>query len=414
MAASNNGQDPFREFINQMQEREGEALVPSDTGNGNGTTISEERPRSGRAGVYWSGLAFLVILLGSRLLTYYTDWLWFDSLDFTSVYFTRILASGITFLAGALVFWLILAGNIALATRLNRKDGSTPLDSLAASTLGFRVTPLLQVGAVVLALFSGLALRFQWNELLLFLNQVEFGVFDPIFNRDVSFFVFSLPILKSIRSFLLTALIFSLVGSALVSGLNWKSLFEKRSVKSHLSLLLAGILVLVAWQYQLQGYELVYSARGAVLGGGYTDVYAQLPIFRVMAIVTLVIAVLVIANIFLSMALKAIAYVLGLWILVAVVLGNFLPNIIHRFVVTPNEFTREEPFIQHNIDFTRLAFGLDDLDSVAYNAREVLTGKDLTSENETHCQHSAVGLPADAHDLQPAAGSAPVLSVSGH
>ncbi len=388
MAKSNNGQDPFREFINQMQEREGRTLIPSDAGNGttgsgNDATIDEDPPRAGRMGLYWIGLAFLVVLLGSRLLTYYTDWLWFDSLDFTSVYFTRILASGITFLVGAVVFWLILAGNIALATRLNNQGGTSPLDSLATSTLGFRVTPVLYAGAVVLAIFSGLALRFQWNELLLFLNQVEFGVLDPIFNRDVSFFVFSLPILKSIRSFLLTALVFALIGTVLVSGLDWKSWFEKRSVKSHLSLLLAGILALIAWQYQLQSYELVYSTRGAVLGGGYTDVYAQLPIFRIMAVVTLVIAVLVIVNIFLSMALKAIAYVLGLWILVALVLGNFLPNIVQRFVVTPNEFTREEPFIQHNIDFTRLAFDLNDLDSVAYNARETLTGDDLADENET-------------------------------
>ena len=388
MAESNNGQDPFREFINQMQERENRNLVPSDAGNGttssgNDATIDEDPPRSGRMGLYWIGLAFLVVMLGSRLLTYYTDWLWFDSLDFTSVYFTRILASGLTFLVGAVVFWLILAGNIALATRLNNQGGTSPLDSLATATLGFRVTPVLQAGAVVLAIFSGLALRFQWNELLLFLNQVEFGVLDPIFQRDVSFFVFSLPILKAIRSFLLTALVFSLIGTVLVSGLDWKSWFEKRSVKSHLSLLLAGILVLIAWQYQLQSYELVYSTRGAVLGGGYTDVYTQLPIFRIMAVVTLVIAVLVIVNIFLSMALKAIAYVLGLWILVALVLGNFLPNIVQRFVVTPNEFTREEPFIQHNIDFTRLAFDLNDLDSVAYNARGTLTGDDLMDENET-------------------------------
>ncbi len=388
MAKSNNGQDPFREFINQMQDREAQTLVPSGAGNGatgdgNGAVLNEEQPRSGRTGLYWIGLAFLVVLLGSRLLTYYTDWLWFDSLDFTSVYFTRILASGITFLVGAVVFWLILAGNIALATRLNNQGGSSPLDALATSTLGFRVTPVLYAGAVVLAVFSGLALRFQWNELLLFLNQVEFGLLDPIFKRDVSFFVFSLPILKSIRSFLLTALIFSLIGTVLVSGLDWKSWFEKRSVKAHISLLLTGILGLIAWQYQLQSYELVYSTRGAVLGGGYTDVHAQLPIFRILTLVTLVIAGLVVANIFLSVAMRAVAYVLGLWILVALVLGNFLPNMVQRFIVTPNEFTREEPFIQHNIDFTRVAFDLDDLDSVAYNARETLTGDDLIAENET-------------------------------
>ena len=388
MAESHNGQDPFRDFIKQMQERNGDALVPSEAGNGNagignGATLNEERPRGGRSGLYWIGLAILLFFLSTRLLSYFTDWLWFDSLDLTSVYFTRIFASGVTFLGGAVAFWLILSGNILLATRLNNRGGTSPLDTLATSTLGFRVTPVLFAGAVLLAIFSGLALRFQWNEILLFLNQVEFGVLDPIFNRDVSFFIFTLPILKSIRSFLLTALIFSLIGAVLVSGLDWKSWFENRKVKTHLSLLLVGILGLIAWQYQLQGYELVYSTRGAVFGGGYTDVYAQLPIFRIMAIVTLVIALLVLVNIFLSMALKAIAYVLGLWILVALVLGNFLPNFIQRFVVTPNEFNREAPFIKHNIDFTRLAFDLNELDSVGYDASGALTSDDLVAENQT-------------------------------
>lgn len=387
MAESNNGRDPFRDFIEQLQEGGKESLAQRETTGGSAgggdSTIQEDGPRGSRAGLYWTALAFLLLFLGSRLLSYYTDWLWFNSLEYTTVYFTRILASGLTFLIGAVVFWVILSGNVAIAARLNRREGGSPLDAMATQALGFRVTPVLYVGAVLLSVFSGMALRFQWNEILLFLNQVSFGVSDPIFDRDVSFFIFTLPIFKALRSYLLTALVFSLIGALLVSGFDWKVWFENRKVKLHLSLLLAGILLLLAWQYQLQGYELVYSTRGAVFGGGYTDVHAQLPIFRILGIVTLVIAVLVIVNVFLSIAWKAIAYVLGFWIAVAVILGNFLPNIIQRFVVTPNEYTREAPYIQHNIDFTRLAFDLNDLESRSFDAGQSLAGEDLIAESET-------------------------------
>ena len=385
MTESNKEQDPFREFIKQMQERTQEPLVPSEPGDDapDAPDLREARPRSGRGGLIWSLALLLLVFLGSRLLTYYTDWLWFSDLNFTSVYFTRILASGLTFLAGVAVFWLILAGNIALAARLNGQGRASPLDAVAQSALGFRVTPLLYVGSAVIAVFAGLAIRFQWNEILLFLNQTAFGLADPIFNRDVSFFIFSLPIWKALRSFLLTAFAFALIGSMLVSGLNWQAWFENRKIKLHMSLLVIAILGLIAWQYQLQGFDLVYSARGAVFGGGFTDVYAQLPIFRALTVVTLVIALLVLVNIFLRIAWRVIVYVLGVWVVVAVLVGNVLPDLIQRFVVNPNEFTREEPFIRHNINYTRLAYDLGELDAVAFNAREDLTADVLMDQNDT-------------------------------
>lgn len=390
MSKSRNGQDPFREFLEQLQERQeesqSEAPTPArggDGANGGAAVLDEGQPGTGRSGMLWIAAVFLVVFLSSRLLGYYTDWLWFDSLGFTSIYFIRIIASSLTFLVGALVFWLILAGNLALATRLNAREGQAPLDQMAQSMLGFRVTPVLYLGAAVLAIFSGLALRFQWDEILLFFNQVGFGTSDPIFRQDISFFLFSLPIWKALRSYLLTAAVFSLIGTMLVSGMNWRLWFADRRIKMHLSGLVVLILLLISWQYQLQSYDLVYSIRGAVFGGGFTDVYAQLPIFRVLSIVTLVIALLVIINVFLSIAWRVIVYVLGIWILVAVVVGNILPNMIQRFVVNPNEYTREEPFIRHNIDYTRMAYDLVELDAMAYNVRESLGTEVLRNERET-------------------------------
>ena len=392
MSNSNNGRDPFRELLEQMQEREQQNL-PSQTpaaqeGNGNGggdeaPPLQEGAEAPSARRLLWPVLGFLIIFLGSRILGYYTDWLWFDSLDLTSVYFTRIFASGIIFVVSAALFWLLLAGNIALASRLNGGSGKSFLDSRAQAMLGFRVTPVLYVGSAVLAVMSGLAMMSLWEEILLFLNQVPFNIEDPIFQNDVGFFIFSLPIWQALRSFLLTGCVFSLIATMLVSGFNWNQWFENRRIKAHISLLVVAILLLISWQYRLQSFDLVYSTRGAVFGGGYTDVNAQLPIFSVLSIVTLVIAVLVVVNIFLRFAWRFIVYTLGVWLVVAVLVGNFVPNLIQRFVVNPNEFTREEPYIEHNIAFTRLAYDLADLEGVSYNVRETLVADGVKAQAET-------------------------------
>lgn len=385
MSNSQNGRDPFRDLLEQLQNERGDlaATPSSDDGEGNDTVLEEEVPAGSRRGMLWFLFVMLILFLSTRVLGYITDWLWFESIDLTSVYVTRIVASSATFLVSAGIFWLLLAGNIALAARLNSRDGASPLDSMSQSMLGLRVTPLLYVGATVLAVMSGLAMMSQWEEILLFLNQTDFQIQDPIFNLDVSFFVFSLPIWQALRSFLLTALVFSLIGTMLISGFEWRKWFETRRIKVHLSLLVMGILLLISWQYRLQSFDLVYSTRGSVFGAGFTDVNAQLPIFTVLAVVTLVIALLVFINIFVRFAWRVIVYALGVWLAVAIVAGNFLPTLFQRFVVAPNEYSREAPYIEHNIDFTRQAYDLDDLDSVAYNARENLSTDVITSQADT-------------------------------
>ncbi len=385
MSNSQNGRDPFRELLEQLSNDSKDVPVAtdSDDGNNGSSVLEEERPQGNRRGMVSLLLVGMLLFLSSRILGYITDWLWFDSLNLTSVYITRIVASSVTFLVSTLIFWLLLAGNIALATRLNARSGTSSLDTMAQSTLGLRVTPLLYVGAAVLAIMSGLAMMSQWEEILLFLNQTAFGLQDPIFDLDISFFIFSLPIWQGLRSFLLTALVFSLIGTMLISGFDWRKWFEVRALKAHMSLLVIGILLLIAWQYRLQSFDLVYSTRGSVFGAGFTDVNAQLPIFNVLAIVTLIITLLVFINMFVRLAWRVIVYALGVWMAVAIVAGNLVPTLFQRFVVAPNEYSREASYIQHNIDFTRQAYDLADLDSVAYNAREDLGTDTLFTQVDT-------------------------------
>ena len=263
----------------------------------------------------------------NRILGFYTDFIWYDSLGFAKVFTTRVWASFLLFVAGALIFWLFFAINLWIMRRIE-PDGldDTPIDQVS-SAFGLRIMPvMLSIGAI-LAVFMGLTAAASWEELLLFLNQSNFGLTDPIFGRDVSFFLFTLPVWQMLRGWLMTTVILTLIGTALVSGIGWRGWNIRKAVLVHLAILGALILVLFAWQYRLDAFQLVYSARGAVFGAGYTDVHAQLPAYNILIVITLIAAVLLVVTAFMRRAWRAIVVVLAVWLVVAIVAGNVYPVI---------------------------------------------------------------------------------------
>ena len=212
----------------------------------------------------------------------------------------------------------------------------------------------------------------------------------------------------------MTATVITLIATALASGIGWRGWNAPAAVRAHLSLLGALILLLIAWRYRLDALELVYSARGAVFGAGYTDVHAQLPAFTILVFVTIIAAILLLVNVFLRQAWRAIVVVLVGWVAISALAGNVYPNLVQRFQVNPNEFTREREYIAHNIEFTRAG-----VRAGQYRRRELRRGKRAdrrrTSGPAGHdSQHPPVGLPPAAPDLQPGAGLAAAVSVYRH
>ncbi|MBW7884896.1 MAG: UPF0182 family protein, partial [Caldilineaceae bacterium] len=328
-------------------------------------------------------LPFVVLLLFNTVTGFFADWAWYDSLGFASVMWTRIGASWGLFLGGVAVAWLVLAGNIWIAQRTSPLGlAATPLDQFAEST-GVRVPVALLAISGVFALFMGLNVVGDWSELLLFLNQRPFNVNDPIFGRDVSFYLFTLPILELVRGWLLALFLASLVGVTVVTGTGWRGWQVRTPVLLHMAILGALILALLAFGYQLEAAKLVYSDRGAVFGAGYTDVHAQLPAYNILTVVTLITAVLLIVTVFMRRAWRAIVVVLLVWLGVAVVAGSVYPGIVQRFQVNPNELSLERPYIEDNIRFTRVAYGLEDIDARNYDASQQLTSESLQKEPDT-------------------------------
>ena len=314
--------------------------------------------------------AFIIIALSLRgIAGFYTDFLWFDSLDRTDVWGTVLGAKVVLTLIFFGVFFALLWLNLFLADRSapqTRVPG--PEEELLARYHDLVAGRSRLVRAVVsffFALLAAAGVRSQWEEWLLFVNRQDFGITDPQFGTDIGFYLFQLPFLTYVVDWAFAAFIIifilTVIAHYLNGGIRMAATSGERttaSVKVHLSAILAVLAVIRAADYWLQRYELTVSRRGVVDGALYTDVNAQLPALYLLIAISLSAVVLLVFNLRQrGWTLPIIA--VGLWAFVAIVMGGIYPAFVQRFQVEPNETSREVEFTQRNIDATREAFGLE-------------------------------------------------------
>ena len=311
--------------------------------------------------------ALIVLMLSLRgIAGFYTDYLWFDSLGYTSVWRGVLLAQILLALVFIAAMFLLLWINLYLADRMApsfRPPG--PEEEFVRryhDTIGTRAG-LVRIGvAALFALFWGAGAGSRWQDYILWRNSTDFGVSDPQFGVDVGFYVFELPFITFVINWVFTALVVVLIITAaahyLNGGIRVNAPVQRVTpqVKAHLSVLLAMLALVKAADYWYQRYSLNFSSRGVVDGASFTDVNAQLPAIKLLILISLAAAVLLIVNIRRrGWVLPVIA--VGLWAFVAIVMGNIFPAIYQRLVVEPNELSREETFIGRNIEATRAAYG---------------------------------------------------------
>ncbi|HSJ29286.1 MAG TPA: UPF0182 family protein, partial [Acidimicrobiia bacterium] len=249
---------------------------------------------------------------------------------------------------------------------------------------------LVRLGvAAAFALLLGLGLATWREEVLLFLNPVMFGEADPQFGADLGFYLFRLPVWELLTSWLfnLGVLTLILVGTIhyLNGGIRLRQgtrLSMRSGVKAHLSALAAGLAIVRAVGYWIDTRELLYAGQSSFFGAGYTDINARLPALQLLAIVSLLAAVLFLWNI--RRPDWTLAFVsIGAWAFVSVAAGLVYPAIIQRFTVQPNELARESEFIALNVAATRAAFGLDDVEVRPFEADRELTRADIEANRLT-------------------------------
>jgi hypothetical protein len=335
-------------------------------------------------------LLLLLLLLGlglvGQVVPLYTDWLWFQEVGYTQVFLTVLGFRGSLFTAVAVTVLLFLWVNLSLAARTARPDVLWELEDQLGLPGRVVIEPLIRrFLPLVLALISfasGLRASARWETVLGYLNAVPFGTADPLFDRDLGFFVFTLPFFRMVTGWATTLVVGTLLLTLVVYVLQRSLVLTQRGprlaagARTHLLALGALLLALTAVRFWLDRFELVYSPRGIVFGATYTDIFASLPVLSVLAVLSALCAVACLVQLS-RPGLRLVATGLGVLAVVWVVGLGVYPSLLQRFRVTPNELAAERPFIEHNIRMTRKAYGLDRIEEKEFPADETLDARAL-------------------------------------
>jgi len=352
-----------------------------------------------------SAVVLLVIIAVAAGI--WTDFLWFRSVRYTSVFGTTYGVKWALFGVTAIFMMTVITINIRLAYRLRpeRRPVSSQQQGLEAYRQLIDPRRRLAAGLVVglIGLVSGLAAAGSWRTWLLFANRTAFGAKDPQFHLDLSFFIFDYPFIRMVLSFLFAAILLSLLIATgvhyLYGGLRIQLHGERatQGTRAHLFVLVGIFMLLKAVAYWVDRYGIDFSQRGVVqTGASYTDVNAVLPAKTVLAVIAVICAALFFAGAIRRNAmLPAVGF--GLLVLSAVIIGGVYPAIVQQFVVKPNELTKERPYLAKEISSTRRAYALTHVQVRPYTA--------VSSEPTPLLAQQTAALP-DVRQLDPGVVSA--------
>ena len=315
-------------------------------------------------------LALVVLPMSTGLLV---DLWWFREIGF-EVLFTRTIATQVTlFVSVALVAGGLVHANLLLAQRgvipdsvglrVRTAQGDVAID------VGARVRGFTRPAAIGIGLFLGLGASGLWEVMLQAVNQTAFGTSDPIFGRDLAYYVFTVPALSAVLGLLasLTVLLLLMVAAVYFVRGDIVILPQRLRIEPaagmHLAVLMAVIFVIWALQlWFVDSANLLFSTTGPLVGASYTDMHATLPALRATAITAIVAAVLVLlGGIRRRLGLHA-GMALAAYVGVTLIGRVIAPGIVQKFVVAPTELTREEPYLAHHLDATRRAWGIDQVE----------------------------------------------------
>ncbi len=351
------------------------------------------RPFGLRGWLIVAAVILVILLLSLRgLARFYTDYLWFKDVGFAHTWRALLSARAVPALIFSAVFFVVMLVNLIVADRIApRYRGTGPEDEIIERYRGY-VAPyagrLRVLVAIFFSLIMGSGVSAQWQSWILFSNSTSFGIKDPQFHKDISFYVFRLPFLQFAAGWIFAALLVVLIVSGvfhyLNGGIRLQSPFQRVTpqVKVHLSVLLGLMALTKTYQYYLAQFALTKSRNGFVDGATYTDVHAHLPALRLLIVISIAAAGLFIVNIWRRGWVFPIIAV-GLWGFISIVVGTIYPAVIQKFQVQPNELTREEPYIKLNIAATRDAFGLSKISTQQFTYDPKLATADTTAAKPT-------------------------------
>jgi uncharacterized membrane protein (UPF0182 family) len=353
-------------------------------------------PRMSRRGRVTVGVLVGVFLLFTLLgwgIDAWTDYLWFDEVDhtnvFTGVLFTRL----VLFLTIGLVMTLVVGGNLYLAYRL--RPLLRPHSAEQATLERYRMVLVPRLGtwiagiSILIGLFAGLSAQSRWRDWLLFQNAQPFGVTDPQFKVDISFYVFEYPLWRYLLGVGFTAVVLSVLGALAVhyvfGGVRLQGVGDRMTsaARAHLTTLVAFFVLLKAIAYVLDRRALLLELNDgtSLYGAGYTDINALLPAKEILAYISIVVAVAIV--VFSNAVMRNLVWPgvsLALLAISAVAIGGIYPLAVQTFQVKPSLRDKESQYIGRSIDATRQAFGLQGTKTLPYAANNLVPPGTLSED----------------------------------
>jgi uncharacterized membrane protein (UPF0182 family) len=338
-------------------------------------------------------LAMVLLFVVPSAVAFYTDWLWFQELGYQRIFLRSLNAQGTAFAVTFLAVFLFLHVNLRFARRRTfdrpRVVLGTGADGRTISVESRRLANLAVPLSLAVAFGVGMMGAAMWMSWLTFFNAVPFGDTDPLFGREISFYVYRLPVYQAVRHQALLVSVVALIGCGLYyvlsgsfvvearPGVPWPRVRLVQAARRHLSLLVTLILGLLAWGAWLEvpNTLLTPTPASVAFGASYADVYARIP-FLWLTMATLVLSAVLAA--WHGFGRRSWMLPLAVALYFAVSLGGGLyASFVQRFVVTPDEQNKEQPYIVHNIAATRKAYGLDRVVERELSGDAELTATDI-------------------------------------
>ena len=353
-------------------------------------------PRRPRALLPTLAVLIGLIIFFSIFTNFWTELLWYRSVGYSDVFRTRLLTRSLLFLVFGLIMGGAVAGTIYAAYRLRPSFRGMSTEQQSLDRYRMAIDPyrrLIVIGiAALFGLIGGLAASGEWRTWLQWRNKVSFGIKDPQFHKDVSFFAMTLPWWRFVIGFLFAVVILALIATVvthyLYGGIRLQSPGERvaPAAAAHLSVLLGLFVLLKAVAYWLDRYGMAVASERFVVSGWtglrYRDVNALLPAKTMLAAIALICAILFFANLVRrTWLLPGIGF--GLLVLSAILIGGVYPAIVQQFQVKPSERQLEAKFINRNIEATRAAYGLGPVEITQYNAQTTATEGQLRNDADT-------------------------------
>ncbi|MDO8435835.1 MAG: UPF0182 family protein [bacterium] len=340
----------------------------------------------------------VVFFLFSSVVAFVTDWWWFSEVGYTQIFIKSLIAKIALFLSTGIFAAVFLLANFYLAIRSTRSTGSEWTAILPEALIGQPISldsrivkKFAVVLSAVIAFFFGLVAAGNWQEVLKFISGAPFGTVDPIFSKDIGFYLFTLPVFQTGLGMIKFLVLLSLVGSVTIYFLRGslyvaslrllKQMRIERATRIHLGILLAIFLAAIAAGVYLSRFTLVTSQSGLIFGATYTDATVRifmLWISMVTAVLAAVSAVFWIWKGKLSLLIGAVS----LYVVVGFA-GAVIPSLVQKLVVAPNELVKETPFIKYNIAATRQAFALDKIEEREISGDKPITAADISVNDLT-------------------------------